>query len=259
MYFDLFDLRDFLLNLSQLQELEVKKDAILLANFYDQYPFELKKLTMGHMYERMIRSYMDLIEEYQRYIPNDRLIHFLLSQPESLKELTVHNCPAERMMKFIVSDLKLKKLTLGIAAMSGLQFYYYTFDELAKNHHLKELILYGEINDENTLQDLIMCYPALKSLTFRNSNQDDEAKMHWVASFPNIRFYFETDEDEDFNCIENVPFYITCQNGQEYLVLEAERGQSDRRYKELFEAEMREAISLELDKMSGRNFRPRMG
>lgn len=65
-----------------LEDLSVQKDAILFTRFMLDYPFQLKKLTIGHMFEREVKSAIEVPVEFQRYLPNKRLIHFLMNQSD---------------------------------------------------------------------------------------------------------------------------------------------------------------------------------
>lgn len=234
---------DFYMRLSTIRELSLKLDSILIARFLVDFPFRLEKLTMGHMYERNLRSYLDLNVEFQRYLPNDRLIHFLLRQTESLKELAVHNCPRERMLKFIASDLKLTKLELGVAALKP---YPDLFAEVKKNSFLKELTLHGKIKEWSTVKQIIEQFPAIESLKLCNSQLKANRYTEMISSLLRIKIIFENAPNEEWNCIQDVDFYIAANNSEEFSVIYHEKAEFNRRMKKLFTAEMKEAIAFKV-------------
>jgi hypothetical protein len=237
--------------------MSLKKDAILIARFIVDFPFKLEKLTMGHMYERKLRSLMNFACEFSRYCPNDRLVNFLLQQSESLKELTVHNSPSERMLRFIVSDLQLTKLELGVEAIYVDDE---TFADLEKNHHLKDLSFYGDIKFDGLemVLKIVEQFPALEKLNFFNAEDEDIGLEDFyfidVFGFQNLNPKMEitvaaVDDNDEFNNIPDVNFYVNASNMQEFQVMNQEHEETKLRVDQLFEDELREAITLEVEAM----------
>jgi hypothetical protein len=232
--------------------MSLKTDATLIARFIVDFPFKLEKLTMGHMYERKLRSAAGFACESSRYCPNDRLVHFLLQQAETLRYLTVHNCPYERMLRFIVSDFRLTKLEIGIEAI---QINKKMFDEVAKNQHLKELSFYGVLKGKaqrvKMVMKIIEQFPAIEKLNMFNSQTNHQARdvIGLQSLNPKVEIVFADVKNEEFNNIPNVNFYVNADNMKEFQVLHQERTENARRVNEIFETELREAITLEVKKM----------
>lgn len=235
-------LENVLMKAPNLEDLTVKKDAILFARIMLDYPFKLKKLSMIHMYERELRSYINLPVEFQRFLPNDRLITFLLNQADTLKELTVYNCPKTRMMNFIASDLKVETLSLGITACD---YDVDLFDGIVKNRYLKELNIYGQFGCHEPFEyvkQIIEQFPAIERLTFYNSQEEAAGFAYMISSLLKIKVSIETSDDDSFNSIPDVEFYIRAQNHEEIQLMLAGKEAKKTRMTKLREAEEREAI-----------------
>lgn len=234
---------------TRLEKLTVNKDAILFIRKVLDYPFKLRKLSMGHMYERELRSEVDLPVEFQYYLPNDRLIRFLSKQANTLKELAVYNCPKTRMLNFIVSRLKVEKLSLGISA---LDYDKNLFKGIAVNKHLKELNFHGEMvlpGQWVAVKQIIEQFPSIECLKFYNSKGEAARFIEIISSLLKIKVSIVKSHDNYFNSIKNTEFYIKANNCEEFEIMMAGKDEAENRIKRIREEEEKEALREEFKKV----------
>lgn len=144
------------------------------------------------------------------------------------------------MLKFIASDLKLQKLTLGVEA---LDFYADLFEGIQKNNYLKELKFVGEIHKWLTVKQIIEQFPGIECLTF---SQTQSAVGNFALMISTIlKIKVNVDEGiqhSEFNYIPDVHFYINASNIQEVEVIQYEAELARNRINNLREVEKNEAV-----------------
>lgn len=136
------DFVDFVAECPSLKVLVLNQNAKRLMNVSRNFPFHLMKLSVDNLFDPILKK--------------ESVIDFLRQQKSTLRELEVKNAPRDSVLRFILAEMWLTKLHIGI---SGLQDVVNYFDLIPKNRHLKTLIMRGNVTAVDVVKGIIAQYP----------------------------------------------------------------------------------------------------
>jgi hypothetical protein len=130
-------------NCASLRTLILKKSAKNIMSEVRLYPFKLLKLSIDNLFD----PNMDMTA----------VIDFLRQQKPTLRELEVKNAPRDLVLRFILAELQLEKLQIGISQLPKELNY---FNIIPKNRHLKTLVMRGVLTSISVVEGIVSQYPS---------------------------------------------------------------------------------------------------
>lgn len=135
---------NFLENNRNLRRLMVVGAARGFLNSTNEFAFKLEKFTIDVVY-------------FSQKSTSNRFIEFLISNRETLRELTVFNAPRDAIMKSILNDLlNLRRLEMGVTLLPDTLNFLHL---IRKNYSLKTLILHGKLQAMDVVKGILQHYP----------------------------------------------------------------------------------------------------
>lgn len=149
-------------DLKELHVFEYSKNFVNFCRKFDDdkdcpsIKNRLEKFTVDHMYDHYLTFEQPLMtfRQLKRTEPL-AMISFLQSQRESLREMTIMNCPSNGDLVLMSSILKIEKLELGIESMQEIQGALNFERVLSNEMTLKELKLHGDARKMRTLKAFV--------------------------------------------------------------------------------------------------------
>lgn len=100
---------------------------------------------------------------------DENFINFLKTHQESLKDLETEKDLSEKVIDFIMKDLKLTRLIIDASRLPNTPLFY---NAIRPNKHLKKLVIVGELNSFDVARGLLYIYPSIEKLVINNWKEE---------------------------------------------------------------------------------------